>query len=314
MAGLQAFLAFTETAKHGGFAGAAREMGLSASAVAKSVGRLEEDLGLRLFHRTTRQVTLTSEGHELYARCRRIVGEIEALRDEAAGARSEPTGTLRLSAPVVLGRLFVVPALAALTQRYPRLALDIAFSDRYADLIKEGLDAVVRVGHLPDSSLVARQIGEQSLLVCGAPSYLRTRGTPRAPADLAAHTCLLFRMPSTGRLRPWQLQDGRRAIEFVPESACIMNDGEALVAAAAEGMGLLQVPDYMAAHEIRAGRLIEVLARYRAPPLPISVVYPSARHLTPRLRVLIEAMCAAHGAPSNAPAKQRRASGRKRPD
>ena len=157
MAGLQAFLAFTETAKHGGFAGAAREMGLSASAVAKSVGRLEEDLGLRLFHRTTRQVTLTSEGHELYARCRRIVGEIEALRDEAAGARSEPTGTLRLSAPVVLGRLFVVPALAALTQRYPRLALDIAFSDRYADLIKEGLDAVVRVGHLPDSSLVARQ-------------------------------------------------------------------------------------------------------------------------------------------------------------
>jgi DNA-binding transcriptional LysR family regulator len=290
VAGLQAYLAFTETVKQGGFAGAARELGLSPSAVAKSIGRLEDDLGLRLFHRTTRQVSLTSEGHELYERCRRIVEEVEALRDEAAGARSEPSGTLRLSLPIVLGRLFFVPRLAALAQRYPRLALDVSFTDRYVDIIREGYDAVVRAGALPDSTLVSRRIGEQSLIVCAAPSYLDGHGTPRTPDDLARHTCLLFRMPSTGRLWPWRLRDGRAPIEITPRSPYVMNDGEALVAAAVGGMGLVLVPDYMAAPAMQAGQLVEVLARYRAPAMPLSLVYPSARKPTPRLRALIEFM------------------------
>src|SRR3990172_3140119 len=138
MAGMQTFLAFAETAKRGSFAEAARELGLSASAVAKGVGRLEADLGLRLFHRTTRQVTLTSEGHELYARCRRIVDEIEALRDDASGARAEPSGTLRLNAPLVLGRMAVVPALAALVRLYPKITLEVGFSGRYLDLVRAG--------------------------------------------------------------------------------------------------------------------------------------------------------------------------------
>jgi DNA-binding transcriptional LysR family regulator len=288
MAGLQTFLAFAETAKRGSFAAAARELGLSASAVAKAVARLEDHLGLRLCHRTTRQVALTSDGHELYERCRRIVDEIEALRDDAAGARAEPSGTLRLSVPLTLGRAVVVPAVAALARRHPKLGVDIALSDRYVDLVKEGLDAALRIGHLPDSSLVAQRVGEQSLVVCGAPGYLAARGTPRTPADLDGHACLAFRVPSTGRLRPWQFHGDGREWTFVPPASVAMDDGEALVVAAAEGLGLLQVPEYMAAAELRSGRLVEVLARYRSPPLPIAVVYPSTRRVTPRLRALIE--------------------------
>lgn len=290
MAGLQAYLAFTETVKHGNFAGAAREMGISASAVAKSIGRLEEDLGIRLFHRTTRKVTLTSDGHELHERCKHITDEIEALRNDAAETRSEPSGTLRLNVPVVLGRQLIVPVLTQLVRRYPRLALDVVYSDRYADIIAEGLDAVIRIGQLPDSTLVSRKIGEQSLVICGAPAYLKERGVPRKPADIANHDCLLFRNPSIGLLRPWQFKESRKAIEIKPASRIAMNDGEALVAAAASGMGLIQVPTLMAAGEIANGRLVAVLQRHAPPALPISIVYPSARRITPRLRVLIEAL------------------------
>src|SRR3990172_1206287 len=180
MAGMQTFLAFAETAKRGSFAEAARELGLSASAVAKGVGRLEVDLGLRLFHRTTRQVTLTSEGHELYARCRRIVDEIEALRDDASGARAEPSGTLRLNAPLVLGRMAVVPALPARVRPHPNITLPVRFSDRYVDLVREGLDAVVRIGHLPDTTLVGRHIGDQPGIVVAGARRLRGRGARRA--------------------------------------------------------------------------------------------------------------------------------------
>lgn len=293
MSGLQGFFAFAETARQGSFAGAARELGLSPSAVAKSVARLEQDLGLRLFHRTTRQVTLTGEGQELYARCRRIVDEIEGIRAEAEGVRGQPSGTLRLNVPTTYGKRVVVPALTRLAARYPKLSLDVGFSDRWVDLVQQGLDAVVRIGELGDSTLVARRLGEQSLVTCANTAYLRKRGTPRVPADLDQHDCLVFRLPSSGRLRAWQFRDGRRAVEFVPPTRCVMNDGEAIVVAATQGAGIVQVPDYMCAEALAAGRLTEVLAAHRPKPMPISLVYPSARHVTPRLRALIDALAPA---------------------
>ena len=289
MAGLQAYVAFAESARYGNFAAAARELGLSASAVAKSVGRLEDDLGLRLFHRTTRRVTLTSEGQDLYVRCRRVLEEIEAMRGEAETARGQPTGTLRIDAPLTLGRMLVVPVLAELARKHPQLALELSFSDRQVDLVQAGLDAVIRIGHLPDSTLVAWPIGVQVLVVCAAPAYLAARGTPAAPRELATHACLVYRLPSSGRVRPWQFRAGDRLQEWVPESALVMNDGEALVAAAVEGMGLVQAPHYMVAQELRSGTIVEVLEGFRPEPLPISLVYPSHRKLPPRVRALIEA-------------------------
>lgn len=292
MAGLQAFVAFSETAKRGGFAGAARELGVSPSAVAKNVARLEADLGLRLFHRTTRKVALTSEGRELFERCRRIVEEIDALRDDAAGARADPSGMLRLNLPITFGKRVIVPRLAELVRRYPRIVLDVSFSDRYADLVSEGLDAAVRVGPLADSSLVARPFAQQTMIVCAAPGYLREHGTPRAPDALAQHRCLVSRMPTSKRLRAWTLvRDGRR-FEIAPSPAAVFDDGEAMVAAAVASMGLAQVPNYMADEAIGRGDLAEVLKRYRPPPLQIALVYPTARRVTPRLKALIEVLTA----------------------
>ena len=147
MARMQGMAAFAETVRQGSFAAAARELGLTPSAVAKSVARLEADLGLRLLHRTTRQVSLTSDGHDIFERCRRIVDELDALRADAEGVRGEPSGTLRLNAPVTFGRKVLMPQLARLVARHPRIALDVTFSDRFADLVKEGFDAAVRIGH-----------------------------------------------------------------------------------------------------------------------------------------------------------------------
>lgn len=289
MAGLQAYVAFAESARHGNFAAAARELGLSASAVAKSVARLEDDLGLRLFHRTTRRVALTSEGQDLYVRCRRIIDEIDAMRGEAENVRGEPSGTLRLDVPLTLGRLLVVPVLAQLTRRHPRLALEVSYSDRQVDVIDEGLDAVIRIGPLPDSSLVAWPIGQQLLVVCAAPGYLAAHGVPASPADLSNHRCLAYRLPSTGRPRPWQFRVNDRNEERTPDWTIAMNDGEALVAAAAEGMGLVQAPHYMVAQAMRTGAVVEVLERHRPKPLPISLVYPSHRRVPLRVRALMDA-------------------------
>jgi DNA-binding transcriptional LysR family regulator len=290
MAGLSAFVAFSEAARRGGFAGAARELGVSPSAVAKNVARLEADLGLRLFHRTTRKVALTSEGHELYERCRRIVEEIDALRDDAAGARAEPGGTLRLNVPITFGKRVMVPKLAELVRRHPGIVLDVSFSDRYSDIVSEGLDAAIRVGPLADSSLVARPFARHVMIVCGAPAYLREHGVPRSPDALARHRCLVSRMPTSKRLRPWSFtRDGQR-LEVEPRPVVVFDDGEAIVAAAVASMGLAQVPDYMAADALRRGEVVEVLKRHRPPALQIAIVYPSARRVTPRLKALVDVL------------------------
>lgn len=159
--------------------------------------------------------------------------------------------------------------------------------------MQQGLDAVVRIGELGDSTLVARRLGEQSLVTCANAAYLRKRGTPKTPSDLDQHDCLVFRLPSSGRPRAWQFGDGRRTLEFVPPTRCVMNDGEAIVVAATLASGIAQVPDYMCAEALGAGRLTEVLAAHRPKPMPISLVYPSARHVTPKLRALIDALAPA---------------------
>jgi DNA-binding transcriptional LysR family regulator len=213
-----------------------------------------------------------------------------ALREEAQGVRGAPSGTLRLNLPLVYGRAVVVPKLAALTRRYPELALELSFSDRYVDMVREGLDAVVRIGQLTDSTLVARRIGTQGMPLIASPAYLKRRGTPRHPDELAAHDCLAFRMPTSGRLRPWQFLSGKRAIEFTPPARHVFDDGEALLEGVAQGMGMIQLPDYMATAAFKAKRVVEVLPEFRPPALAISLVLPSARQMTPRIRVLVEAL------------------------
>jgi DNA-binding transcriptional LysR family regulator len=162
------------------------------------------------------------------------------------------------------------------------------------DVVKEGLDAAVRIGSLADSRLVGRMFDQQIIWTCASPAYLALQGEPGSPDELAAHTCLLFRLPSSGRDRPWQFRLGRRERTIQPESGIRLGDGEALIQAAAAGLGLIQVPRYMAELEVKSGRLVEILAKYRATPLPISLVYPSHRNIPLRVRVLADALAELH--------------------
>lgn len=290
MQGLQQYLAFTETAKHGGFASAARELGLAPSTLAKAVGRLEEGLGVKLFHRTTRQVTLTPDGERLFNRCQRVLAEVEDLQAEAAGTRAEPAGTLRIDMPVFYGKRFVMPLLAQLQARHRALRMDLRLTDLQVDLVRDGVDLAVRIGPLRDSTLVAKRVDQQSLVLCASPAYLQTHGTPRRIEDLATHTAVVFRLPSSGRDRAWQFRQRGKPVEVSPVAGVRISETEGLLEALKLGMGVCQVPDMLVQNEIDRGELCEVLPSLRPEPMPIHLVYPSGRLMPARVRAAINAL------------------------
>ncbi|MEJ8856722.1 LysR family transcriptional regulator [Variovorax robiniae] len=292
MQGLQQFLSFAETARHGSFAAAARELGSAPSTLAKAVTRLEASLGVKLFHRTTRQVSLTPDGERLYRRCERVLTEIEDLHADAAGTRATVVGTLRVDMPIVYGRRVLLPVLARLKAEHPGLELDVRLQDSFVDLVRDGIDLAVRVGALHDSSLVARRFDSQHLLLCASPDYIARHGMPATLAALEQHQAVLFRMPSSGRDRPWQFVQRGKPVNLQPRSELRLNDGEALVQAAVLGLGMVQLPSVMVDDELRDGRLVELLPSLRPLPMPISAVYPSQRLLPPRVRVLLDALMA----------------------
>jgi LysR family transcriptional regulator for bpeEF and oprC len=310
MLGLQPLVAFAETAKRGSFAAASREIGSTPSSLAKSVSRLEAQLGVRLFHRTTRRVTLTDDGQRLFERCQRVLTELEQLRDEASGARATASGTLRIDMPVALGRIFVLPLLAQLAEQHPLLSIDARFSDRYVDLVKEGVDVAIRTGTLEDSSLVARPFAHQELLLFASPDYLARAGKPTDVADLSRHSAIMFRVPSNGRNRPWHFRSNGRLATVSPASRVYVDDGDAIVRAALLGMGIGQVPHYMVTDALARGELVELLPAFRPSPMPIAAVMPSARLMPARVRALLtllERSAAAFPPAPDVPAPQRRA-------
>ncbi len=294
MHGVQQFIAFAQTARRGSFAAAARDLGGSPSTLAKSVARLETSLGVKLFHRTTRQVSLTADGERLFHRCERVLAEIEDLQADAAGTRTAPTGTLRMDLPMYYGRRFVLPLLAALQREHPALTLEVRLHDRYVDLVRDGIDLAVRMGELRDSTLVARRIDSQRLVLVASPGYLRQHGTPGRLEDLSGHRAVAFRLPTSGRNRPWQLRQGRRPIEMFPVHAIQLSDTEALGTAARLGMGVCQLPDYIVQDDLASGELVELLPAFEPEPMPISAVVPSGRLVPPRVRVALAALDALH--------------------
>src|SRR5471032_2587307 len=192
---------FVQVAETRSFTEAGRLLGVSSSAVGKSIARTEERLGVRLFHRSTRSVTLTAEGALFLERCRRILGEVEAAEAELSGAVGSPRGRLRISTPQLSG--LIMPALDAFMQQYPDIALDIDLSDRMVDVIEEGFDAVIRTGEQLDSRLVSRRLGSCGQVMVASPAYLAQRGVPQHPRELAQHSCLLHKFPATGKLERW---------------------------------------------------------------------------------------------------------------
>lgn len=292
MSGFTRFLAFATAARHGSFAHAGRELGITPSTVAKRIVRLEEQFGVKLFHRTTRQVTLTSDGEALYARCEKILADIDELEALAAGASGEPRGELRINVPITYGKRMVLPALSTLLLRYPGMTADVRLSDQFCDLIRDGMDAAIRIMSLNDSRLASRQIGWQHLVLCASPDYLARHGRPKHPSKLDGHAFIVFRNPSSGRERPVQFAVDGKVLDLRPAYRVLMDDGEGMVGAARLGLGLTQVPDYMAADEIAKGALVEVLSSFKPPPLPISIIWPGNRLMPPRVRALIDVLAA----------------------
>ncbi|MBT5263420.1 MAG: LysR family transcriptional regulator [Rhodospirillaceae bacterium] len=288
MLSLNLIAAFVSAARHESFANAARELGITPSAVAKNISSLEAELGVRLFHRTTRRVNLSPDGDEFYSRCRQILEDVEALEASAVKNRSNVRGTLSIDVPITYGRQVVLPLLLRLQSHHPNLKVDARFSDRISDIVKDGVDAAVRVGPLEDSTLIGRTFDEQVIWTCASDSYLKERGRPETPGDLAQHNCLTFRLPRSGRDRPWQFNDGRSAFSLTPRSNIRLGDGEALVCASEAGMGIIQVPSYMVETAVARGTLVEILQEHRPAPTQIMLVYPSRRHVPPRLRALME--------------------------
>jgi DNA-binding transcriptional LysR family regulator len=313
VATIQGVLAFSMTARHSSFARAARELGLTPSTLAKSVARLERQLGLRLFHRTTRKVSLTPDGQVLFERCSRIVEDIGALQAVADDASKTVRGTLRISVPITFGRRAVLPILIDMQRQHPELSLDVRFSDQRVDLVDAGLDAAIRIGALDDSRLVARRIGMQELLTCASPQYLRDHGALRTPDHLSRHRCVRYRVPTSGRERAWHFAVDGAPTELNPTPAVLVDEGEALAAAAVAGAGVIQAPDYFVGDALASGALVEVLRGYRAPPMPVSIVYPTTRHVPARVRELADRL-AAHLAPSRtAPARNAKRAPASRP-
>jgi DNA-binding transcriptional LysR family regulator len=219
-----------------------------------------------------------------------VLAEVEDLHADALGSRAAPSGMLRINMPVFYGKRFVLPLLVKLLRQHPALQLDLRFSDKFADLVIENLDLAVRIGTLADSSLVARRVDQQQLVLCASPRYLAARGTPQRIEDLAGHDAIAFRVPTSGRQRPWQFRQGGLSVELLPSPRIFVNDTETLVDALKTGEGLSQLPDNLAEDELRRGELIEVLAASRPEPMPISLVHQSGRLLPARVRVAIEAL------------------------
>jgi DNA-binding transcriptional LysR family regulator len=280
---LEAMRVFVTVADLRGFAPAARKLRLSPSAVTRVIAALEQHLGARLLQRTTRQVALTDVGTRYLERIRRILADVEEAEGSARDERNRPSGRLVVSAPVGFGRLHVGPVMTAYLKRYPEVACELRLSDHLVNLVEDAVDAAVRIGHLADSSLVARQVGEMRRIVVAAPGYLKRHGEPKTPEALRDHQTIQF-----GPATEWRFQHQGRAIEVVPSPRFISNSADAALQYAEAGGGVTRVLAYQAAEGLRRGRLKIVLAKYEQPALPIHIVYPTSRLLSAKVRAFID--------------------------
>ncbi len=276
---LASFRTLARIADEGSLAAAGRIVGLSASAIGKTLTRLEARLGVRLFHRSTRSLALTGEGAAVLARARRILAEAEALQEELSGRTATPSGRLRLSIPLV-GEPFL-ELLASFSMAYPAIDLDLDFSDRQVDLIGEGFDAAIRSGTVRDARLMATALGSFRMEMAASPAYLTASGTPEHVGALTAHRCIGFRFAHDGRLGSWPLDgEGDPKLRY----AIISNDLKARVAFAVAGAGIALLPSFALADHLQTGRLVRVLPSVSAT-VPLTLIWPSSHHSALKMRV-----------------------------
>jgi DNA-binding transcriptional LysR family regulator len=283
---IDAMQAFVAVADLQGFAPAARRLGLSLSGVTRLIAALEERLGARLLQRTTRQVTLTDAGSRYLERARRILADVEEAEDAVEGERTRPEGRLVISAPLGFGRLHVSGIVSAYLKRYPDVGVDLRLSDRMINLVEDGVDLAVRIGHLPDSTLVARHVGEMRRIVVASSGYLRARGEPQRPQEIAAHDTIQFGAMTAAL--DWRFVEDGREVRVAGTPRFATNSSDAAIQYAEADGGLTRVFAYQAADAIRRGRVSIVLAKFEQPAMPIHIVYPTSRLLSAKVRTFID--------------------------
>jgi DNA-binding transcriptional LysR family regulator len=278
---------FIEVAERGSFAAAARHLQRSPASVTRAVAELEARLGVRLLNRTTRAVSLTDAGTRFLTGARRVLAEFDEIERAAAGEGSAPRGELRITAPIMFGRLHVVPIVVEFLRRFPDVSVALTLLDRPVDLVEEGLDAALRIGTPAESSAIITRLGAVRQIVVAAPGYLRERGSPAVPADLEAHTVIAF--PNISSSERWTFRDRNGAmLRIAIKPRLIVNTSEAAIAAALSGFGLTQVLSYQAAAEIASGTLIRLLQDYEDEAWPVQLLYPGGRHPPPKLRAFLD--------------------------
>lgn len=291
---LTAMEAFVQVAETRSFSEAARRSRSSKSAVSRQIAALETELGARLFHRTTRSLTLTEAGRSYFEHVSRILTELAQANLSVSQLQTAPRGRLRVNAPMTFGYLHLAPAIPEFLCRYPEVDVDMIMNDRFVDLVEEGFDVAVRIGNLADSSLVARKLAPVRRVVCASPAYLKARGVPAAPDDLKAHDCLCYSNVAlshewrfiTADGRPWPVEvKGRLSA----------NNGDALKAAALRGLGLVILPTFIAGSDLQAGTLVTVLDQFVPQDLTVNAVYPHSRHLSPKVRAFVDFLAALFG-------------------
>lgn len=283
---LDAMRLFVAVGDGGSLSAAARALKTPLPTISRKLALLEEHLGVRLATRTTRNFVLTGPGRAYLDACRRLLAEIEDAERMAAGEYEAPRGRLYVTAPIVFGRLHVLPVALAFLRAYPEVDLRLSMADRISDLIEDGIDAAVRIGHLADSSLIAARVGAVRLVTCAAPAYLKANGTPRAPSDLIRHACVASANLSAPDRWPYRI-DGKEQPAAI-RSRLAVTTAEAAIEAAVSGMGITRVLSYQAAAAIKAGKLRPLLRAFELPEIPVSLVHTEARLTPPKVRAFLD--------------------------
>ena len=285
---LKAMQIFRCVAQCKSFTQAAEQLDLPKPTVTNAVQSLEQQLGVRLLQRTTRKVGLTLEGALYLERCVRLLDELEDVNALFLGPHHLPSGAIRVDLPERVAHLLVIPALPDFFRQYPDIQVRLGSNDRYADLVGEGIDCAVRAGTLRDSSMVAKRIGAMQQVNCASRHYLDLHGRPQTPADLARHYAVNFFSSQSGRDLDWEYEEDGRSRTLAMRSLVSVSGTEAYVASCRAGLGLIQVPHSGIEALLESGELEQVLPRWRPAPLPIAIVYPHTRHLSPRVRVFVD--------------------------
>lgn len=283
---LDSIRVFVAVARAGGFSAASRALGLPVATVSRKVAELEGSLAVRLFERSTRQVVLTEAAKDYFDACQRLIDDLRAADDAVMGEYLTPKGELTVTAPTGFGRQHLQPVLLDFMREFPEIAMRLLLVDRLVNLIDEHVDVALRINNLPDSSLVARRVGEIRMVVCGSPGYLKAHGAPRHPSALGDHACISW--SSLGPMKAWLFSDAGVETIFPIAVRLTATLPETVVAAAIAGLGLAQVTSYQAETAVRSGQLVRVLREFEAEPTAVNLVHPSNRRVPLKLRAFLD--------------------------